>query len=97
MNKKQTEIYLGGGANLVMNTSKLVTCSEILTLIVNGKGGIPLEIKIQADFDTVPKEYHEVFLNMMSAKYLKTTSFSDNPFSQCLPSPKKRWWQFWEN
>jgi len=97
MNKKQTEIYLGGGANLVMNTSKLVTCNETLTLIVNGKGGIPLEIKIQADFNTIPKEYHEVFLNMMSAKYLKTTSFSDNPFSQYHPSPKKRWWQFWKH
>jgi hypothetical protein len=97
MSKKQTEIYLGGGANLIMNTSKLVTCNETLTLIVNGKGGIPLEIKIQADFDTVPEEYHEVFLNMMSAKYLKTTSFSDNPFSRCIPAPKKRWFQFWKN
>jgi hypothetical protein len=97
MNKKQTEIYLGGGANLVMNTSKLVTCSETLTLIVNGKGGIGLEIKIQADFDTVPEEYHEVFLNMMSAKYLKTTSFGDNPFSQCVPAPKKHWYMFWRS
>jgi len=96
MSKEQTEISLGGGKNLVMNTSKLITCYEVLTLIVNGKGGIPLEIKIQADFDTVPEEYHEVFLNMMSAKYLKTISFSDNPFSQCLPIPKKRWWQFWK-
>ena len=91
-NKK--EIYLGGGANLIMNTSKLITCHETLTLVVNGKGGIPLEIKIQADFDTVPKEYHEVFLNMISAKYLKTTSLGDNPFSQHISVSKKRWWQF---
>ena len=97
MKENKSEIYLGGGANLIMNTSKLVTCYETLTLIVNSKGGIPLEIKIQADFDTIPEEYHEVFLNMMSAKYLKTTSFGDNPFSQCIPAPKKKWWQFWKH
>ena len=94
--ENKSEIYLGGGANLVMNTTKLITCYETLTLIVNGKGGIPLEIKIQADFDTIPEEYHEVFLNMISAKYLKTTSFGDNPFSKCLPVPKRRWYQFWK-
>jgi hypothetical protein len=97
MKENKSEIYLGGGANLIMNTSKLVTCYETLTLIVNSKGGIPLEIKIQADFNTIPEEYHEVFLNMMSAKYLKTTSFGDNPFSQCVPAPKKRWYMFWRS
>ena len=96
MSKKESEIYLGGGKNLVMTTSKLVTCYETLTLIVNGKGGIPLEVKIQADFDTVPEEYHEVFLNMMSAKYMKVVSFGDNPFSKCVSQPKKNWYQFWK-
>ena len=96
MNKQQTEISLGGGTNLVMTTSKLVSCNEILTLMTPNDGAIQLDVKIQADFDTIPEEYHEVFLNMISAKYLKTTSFGDNPFSQCLPSPKKRWFQFWK-
>jgi hypothetical protein len=97
MKENKSEIYLGGGANLVMNTSKLVTCYETLTLVTMGDGSIPLEIKIQADFDTIPDKYHEIFLNMMSAKYLKTTSFGDNPFSQCVPAPKKRWFQFWKS
>ena len=96
MKENKSEIYLGGGANLIMNTSKLVTCYETLTLVTMNDGAIPLEIKIQADFDTIPEKYHEIFLNMMSAKYLKTTSFGDNPFSQCLPAPKKRWYQFWK-
>jgi hypothetical protein len=96
MKKQESEIYLGGGKNLVMTTSKLVTCYETLTLVVNGKGRIPLEVKIQADFDTVPKEYHEIFLNMMTAKYLKATSFSDNPFSQCRPTPEKQWYEIWK-
>ena len=96
MKENKGEIYLGGGNNLVMNTSKLITCYETLTLVTMGDGAIPLEIKIQADFDTIPEKYHEIFLNMISAKYLKTTSFGDNPFSQCQPAPKKRWYQFWK-
>jgi hypothetical protein len=97
MNENKGEIYLGGGNNLLMTTSKLVTCHEVLTLVVNGKGGIPLEVKIQADFGTVPEEYHEVFLNMLASKYCKTVSFGDNPFSRCLPTSKKRWFQFWKH
>jgi len=96
MKNQQNEINLGGGKNLIMTTSKLVTCHETLTLVVNGAGGIPLDVTIQADFDTIPIEYHEIFLNMMSTKYLKTTSFSDNPFSQCRSTPEKRWYQFWK-
>jgi hypothetical protein len=94
--ENKNEIYLGGGANLIMNTSKLVTCHETLTLVVNGKRSMSLDIKIQADFDTIPKEYHEVFLNMMTSKYCKAVSFGDNPFSQCQPTPKRRWYQIWK-
>lgn len=96
MQKQESEVNLGGGANLVMNTSRLVTCHEILTLIVNGKKAIDLNIQVQADFDTIPEAYHEVFLNMMAAKYCKAVSFGDNPFSQCHTTRKKRWYQFWK-
>jgi hypothetical protein len=94
--ENKSEINLGGGKNMLMSTSKLVTCHELLTLVVNGQGGITLDVKIQADFDTVPEKYHEVFLNIMTAKYSNKVSFGDNPFSQCLPTPKKRWFQFWK-
>ena len=94
--ENKNEIYLGGGTNLVMTTSKLITCYEALTLMTPNDGAIQLDVKIQADFDTIPEKYHEIFLNMMSAKYMKTVSFGDNPFSQCLPAPKRRWYQFWK-
>jgi hypothetical protein len=94
--ENKSEINLGGGTNLVMTTSRLVTCNEILTLITPNDGAIQLDVKIQADFDTIPKKYHEIFLNMLSSKYMKAVSFGDNPFSQCLPAPKRRWWQFWK-
>jgi hypothetical protein len=96
VNKQESEIFLGGGKNLVLTTSRLVTCYETLTLTTLNDGALSLEVKIQADFDNVPEKYHEVFLNMMSAKYLKRTSFSDNPFSKCIPASKKRWYQFWK-
>ena len=94
--ENKSEINLGGGPNIVMTTSRLVTCNEILTLMTPNDGAIQLDVKIQADFDTVPEKYHEIFLNMLSSKYMKAVSFGDNPFSQCLPTPKRRWYQFWK-
>jgi hypothetical protein len=35
-------------------------------------------------------------LNMVSAKYIDSVSFGDNPFSHCIPQPKKKWWQIWK-
>ena len=35
MKDNKSEIYLGGGNNLVISTSKLITCYETLTLIVD--------------------------------------------------------------
>ncbi|MEY4332625.1 MAG: hypothetical protein RLZZ196_1363 [Bacteroidota bacterium] len=96
MAKKENEIYLGGGANINVKRASIVTVHNNLKLITVNDGGISLDIKIEADFDTIPEQYHEVFLNMISAKYLDSVSFGDNPFSQCVPAPKKKWWQFWK-
>ena len=97
MNENKNEIYFGGGDNLIMTTSKPVTCHEILTLVTPEGGTIHLDVKIQADFDTIPEKYHEVLLNIMSAKYIKTVSFGDNPFSVCQPKPKRKWYMFWRS
>lgn len=96
MSKNQKEIYLGGGANINVKKASVVSVHNNLKLITPHDGAIALDIKIEADFDTIPEKYHEVFLNMMSAKYLDSVSFGDNPFSQCVPAPKKKWWQFWK-
>jgi len=94
--KKKDEIFLGGGANLNIQTSKNVELLETLVLINGKKEPIELEVKISADFDTVDEKYHEVFLNLMTSKYYGKVSFGDNPFSQCLPPKKKKWYQFWK-
>jgi len=96
MSKKETDIYLGGGSNINVRTASIVSVQNSLKLITPDDGVITLDIKIEADFDTIPKKYHEVFLNMVSAKYIDSVSFGDNPFSQCQPPPKKKWWQIWK-
>jgi hypothetical protein len=97
MAKKETEIYLGGGSNINIKTASIVSVQNILKLITPNDGVIHLDIKIEADFDTIPAKYHEVFLNMVSAKYIDSVSFGDNPFSLCQPPPKKKWYQFWKS
>jgi len=96
MSKKETEINLGGGNNIEIKTSQLVSINDTLTLIHPEYGALVLSPKIEADFNTVPKDTHEVFLNIMAAKYLGRVSFGDNPFSQCVPAPKRKWYQFWK-
>ena len=96
MSKKETDIYLGGGNNINVKKASIVSVYNSLKLITPHDGAITLDIKIEADFDTIPEKYHEVFLNMVSAKYIDSVSFGDNPFSQCQPPPKKKWWQIWK-
>ena len=96
MAKKESDIYLGGGANLNVKKASIVSLHNSLKLITPQDGAMSLDIKIEADFDTIPEKYHEVFLNMVSAKYIDSVSFGDNPFSQCQPPPKKKWWQIWK-
>ena len=95
MSEKQ-ELYLGAGNHLNIKQSKLVSVDQTLTLVTPDEGAFSLNVKIEADFDTIPEQYHEVFLNMVTAKYLNTTSLGDNPFSLCVPAIKKKWYQFWK-
>jgi hypothetical protein len=92
------EIFLGNGSNLTIQTSKNVELRETLELKVWGEkhSSHSLDVKIIADFSSIPDEYHEIFLNMMTTKYYNKVSFGDNPFSKCLPSKKKYWYQFWK-
>jgi len=97
MAKKELEVYLGGGKNLQIKPASLVTLDQTLTLLTPKDGAYQLNVSIQADFETIPDKYKEVFLNMMSSKYLNSVSFGDNPFSLCLPPVEKKWWQFWKS
>jgi hypothetical protein len=93
---KETEINLGSGNNMEMRSTQIVNTHQTLYLTTPDDGTLMLSVDISADFNTIPVQYHEVFLNIMSAKYLGRVSFGDNPFSQCVPAPKKKWYQFWK-
>lgn len=79
-----------------IKTSRNVKMRNTLTLISDNGEAIDLNVDIEADFETIPDKYHEVFLNMLMAKYYGKVSFGDNPFSKCLPPLKKKWYQFWK-
>lgn len=89
------EQHLGSGNNTTFEISKLYTINN--TIVVKDKGDfIDLNVKIQVDLSQVDDKYHEIFVNMLTSKYLDVASFGDNPFSQCEPVGKKHWWQFWK-
>lgn len=94
--KKKKDIFLGLGANLNIETASMVTIHDTVSLHTLTDDWIPLDVTIQADLSEIPEQYHEVFLNILSAKYLGKVSFGENPFSKCVPEPKKKWWQFWK-
>lgn len=94
--KKKKDIFLGLGANLNIETASIVTIYDTVSLHTLNDEWIPLDVKIQADLSEIPEQYHEVFLNILSSKYLGKVSFGENPFSKCVPEPKKKWWQFWK-
>jgi hypothetical protein len=89
------EQHLGSGNNTTFETAKLYTINN--TILIKDKGDfIDLNVKIQVDLSHVDEKYHEIFVNMLTSKYLDVASFGDNPFSQCEPMNKKHWWQFWK-
>ena len=95
MRKKQEEVFIGYGSHLNIQTSHLVTLLDTLT-VMDGNKAIELNIKIEADFNDVPEKYHEIFFNVMSARFYGKVSFKINPFSDCLPPSDKTWWKFWK-
>jgi hypothetical protein len=90
-----SEIFLGSGSNLTIQTSRNVELKETLYLM-DDNTSIDLEVTITVNFESIPEKYHEVFLNMMTTKYYGRVSFGHNPFSQCLPPKTKKWYQFWK-
>jgi len=81
--------------HIKVKASTVVELNEQFTLITL-EGPIDLNVRIIADFDEIDSKYHEVLLNMLTSKYTNQVSFGYNPFSQCLPPKKKKWYQFWK-
>jgi hypothetical protein len=82
--------------NISVKASTVVTLNEYFTLTTLN-GPIDLKVEIKADLIDIPKEYHEVMLNMLTSKYINKVSFGHNPFSECKPPVKRKWYQIWKS
>jgi hypothetical protein len=85
-----------GNDLVTVKTTDSVALTESFTLVAENET-YNLEVKIAADLGRIPKKYHEVFLNMITSKYLNKVSFSDNPFSESKKKENKKWWNFWRS
>jgi hypothetical protein len=95
MKQNEGEFHLGNGDFINVKTSSNVTLVEQF-VVQTHDGPISLNVKINADFATIDKKYHEIFFNVLCAKYMNKVSFGENPFSECRPIIKRKWWQFWK-
>jgi hypothetical protein len=93
----KSELYIGGGNTLVVKSSHVVEMSDELKLLTSDHSSVNLTVKILANFENVPDEYHQVFLQMMSARYGGSINCYVNitPFE--IPKPKeKKWYQIFK-
>lgn len=79
-----------------IRTSTVVKLQDYL-VVQYTNGPITLKVDVSADFNTIPAEYHEIFLNIMASRYIGKVNFGDNPFSQCKPVKVRKWYQFWKS
>ncbi len=91
-----TEFHIGNGSYINVQTSSIVKLNEQF-IVYSEDGPITLTVDIVADFAKIDKKYHEIFFNVLSSKYLNRASFGENPFSECRPIVKRKWWQFWKS
>ena len=90
------EFHIGNGAYMNIQTSALVRLNEEFEIITED-GPVTLTVEVSADFAKIDRKYHEIFFNVLTSKYLNKVSFGENPFSECKPMVKRKWWQFWKS
>ena len=95
MPKQSKTEYSLNADSILVKASTIVTLNEYFELLTE-EGPIDVKTTIQCDFLDIPEKYHEVVLNMLTVKYLNKVSFGNNPFSECKPIIKRKWWQFWK-
>lgn len=88
--------YILNGDWIDIKQSKIISLKETLVVQYHDEP-IRLDVTISADLNEIPTEYHEIFLNVISSKYLGKVNFGNNPFSECKPVKKRKWYQLWKN
>jgi hypothetical protein len=88
------DFHIGNGSYLNLKTSSVVKLQEQF-IVYTEDGPISIVVDVSADFAKIDVKYHEIFFNVLSSKYLNKVAYGDNPFSECKPIVKRKWWQFW--
>lgn len=81
---------------ITIKASTIVELNEHFTVYAMS-GPMDFRVDIKCDFADIPEIYHEICLNVLTAKYTNKVSFGRNPFSECKPVAKRKWWQFWKS
>jgi hypothetical protein len=81
--------------SISVKASTVVTLNEQFS-VYTMEGPIDFKVDIKCDFIDIPEQYHEVCLNVLTSKYANKVSFGRNPFSECKPIVKRKWYQFWK-
>lgn len=90
------DLHLGGTSYVNIKASTLVRVHEVFEIFTS-EGPIKMVAEVSVDLANIPQNYHEICLNVLTSKYLNKVNFGDNPFSDCKPVVKRKWWQFWKN
>ncbi|MFZ9377000.1 MAG: hypothetical protein ACO25K_07735, partial [Candidatus Fonsibacter ubiquis] len=57
----KSELYIGNGNHLTVKSSYLVEMRDELKLLKTDDSSVNLTVKITANFENVPDEYHQIF------------------------------------
>lgn len=94
---KPGEFHIGDGSHLVVKSSTTVEMYDYLRIVKGENIDVVLPIQIKADFEKVPSEYHQLFVQMMTVRYGGIVNIWDNKHPFAKPDvKKKKWWQFWK-
>lgn len=96
-NSKSDIFYIGDGSHLTLKTSTIVEMHDLLKLMIGDGKSVSLDVRISADFEKLPPEYHQLFCQMMMVRYGGIVNIWDNtqPFAK-PENKKKKWYQFWK-
>lgn len=75
-----------------IQSSCVVKLREIFTIHTKN-GSIDLDVDITADMIKIPEEYREIFMNMLTAKYLNRVSACDSNVFKNKNEKELPWWK----
>jgi hypothetical protein len=84
----QKFISVGDYCEYTIKQSSIIEMKEEFTLLTE-EGEIVLDVTISADFEEIPEKYREIFINMLTTKYMNRVTLTSNLFSK-YSEPEKR-------